>query len=258
MIILLSPSKGQNFDKADIENYSQPQFLTRSNKLMTALKPMDEDEIKSLMSISDSLAELNYKRFQDFSTPFKPSNSKQAVLAFQGDVYSGLKAETWSVKDLEFGQKHLRILSGLYGYLRPLDLIQPYRLEMKTKLVTDNAKDLYGFWDNTLTDILNDELNDADAVINLASNEYYKAIKTKKLKAPVIKINFKDEKDGKTRVIALYAKIARGAMARAMIKNRIKHSADIKKLVVDDYRYQDKLSDELNWTFTRKQPPPKS
>lgn len=258
MIILLSPSKGQNFEQTSVKDYSQPQLLDQSKQLMAVLKPMSQAAIKSLMSISDQLAELNHQRFQEFTTPFKPDNAKPAVLAFKGDVYSGLKADTWRAADFKFAQKHLRILSGLYGYLRPLDLIMPYRLEMKTKLPTKTAKDLYGFWDSLLTDCLNRELTSDDAVINLASNEYYKALQPKQLKAPVINIQFKDEKEGKVRVIAIYAKIARGAMARAIIQNKVTQADKIKKLVVDDYRYQEALSGDLSWTFTRRQPPPKS
>jgi cytoplasmic iron level regulating protein YaaA (DUF328/UPF0246 family) len=163
-----------------------------------------------------------------------------------------------SQDDLSFAQDHLRILSGLYGYLKPLDLIMPYRLEMKTKLAVGGHENLYQFWGETLTDCLNAELSDQDTVINLASNEYFKAIKPKKLNSGLITINFKDSKDGKTRVVAIYAKIARGAMARAIIKNRINQPEDIKQLVVDDYRFQKDLSTDDAWVFTRKQPKPKT
>lgn len=258
MIILLSPSKGQNFEPSQVDEFSQPQLLSASEKLMAKLKTMKQSEIQSLMSISEKLAELNHERFQQFKTPFKLGTAKQAALAFQGDVYSGLKAEEMDSDDLSFAQKHLRILSGLYGYLKPLDLILPYRLEMKTKLAVAGDENLYQFWGDTLVECLNDELATKDTVINLASNEYFKAIKPKKVKAPIININFKDSKEGKTRVVAIYAKIARGAMARAIITNRIDNPEAIKKLVVDDYRYQTDLSDDLNWTFTRQQPPPKS
>lgn len=254
MITLLSPSKGQNFDVTDVDEYSQPQLLSHSKQLMAELKKMRPTEIKSLMSISDRLAELNHTRFQEFKTPFKLGAAKQAALAFQGDVYSGLKAEDMDRDDLSFAQDHLRILSGLYGYLKPLDLIMPYRLEMKTKLAVAGYENLYQFWGETLTDCLNAELSDGDAVINLASNEYFKAIKPKRLKGSLIQINFKDHKDGKLRTVAIYAKIARGAMARAMIKNRITKPEAIKDLVVDDYRYQADLSDNNSWVFTRKQP----
>ena len=258
MITLLSPSQGQNFDVTDVDRHSQPALLSQSKQLMAQLKTMQPSEIKSLMSVSDRLAELNYERFQQFKTPFKSGAAKQAVLAFQGDVYSGLKADEMSRDDLSFAQDHLRILSGLYGYLKPLDLIMPYRLEMKTKLAVDGHENLYQFWGDTLTDCINNELSDQDTVINLASNEYFKAIKPKKLNSKIINISFKDSKDGKTRVVAIYAKIARGAMARAIIKNRVNEPEDIKQLVVDDYRFQDGLSDEMNWVFTRKQPAPKS
>ncbi len=258
MKILLSPSKGQNFDVTDVDKHSQPQLLSQSEQLMAELKKKQPSEIKSLMSVSDRLAELNHTRFQRFKTPFKLGEAKQAVLAFQGDVYSGLKAEEMNADDLAFAQNHLRILSGLYGYLKPLDLIMPYRLEMKTKLAVGKHENLYQFWGDTLTECLNKELSEEAAVINLASNEYFKAIKPEKLNGRLIHIQFKDTKDGKTRVVAIYAKIARGAMARAIIKNRVNNPEDIKQLVVDNYRYQDELSDKNTWVFTRQQPKPKS
>ncbi|MFV0544031.1 MAG: peroxide stress protein YaaA [Marinicella pacifica] len=258
MITLLSPSKGQNFDPSEVTAHSQPQLLSQSKKLMVALKKMSPSEIQSLMSVSERLAELNYERFRQFSTPFKLGAAKQAVLAFQGDVYSGLKAEDMDYDDLEFAQNHLRILSGLYGYLNPLDLIMPYRLEMKTQLAVNGHENLYQFWGDIITDCLNTECSDKDTVINLASNEYFKAVKPKKLNSKIITINFKDTKDGKTRVVAIYAKIARGAMARAIIKNRINQPEDIKQLVVDDYRFQKDLSTDDAWVFTRKQPKPKT
>jgi Uncharacterized protein conserved in bacteria len=258
MITLLSPSKSQNFDVTDVKAHSQPQLLAHSKQLMAELKKMSPSEIKSLMSISDRLAELNHDRIQQFKTPFKLGPAKQAALAFQGDVYSGLKAEDMSQDDLTFAQDHVRILSGLYGYLKPLDLIMPYRLEMKTKIAVDNYENLYQFWGDALTDCLNAELSDQETVINLASNEYFKAINPKKLNSDLITLNFKDSKDGKTRVVAIYAKIARGAMARAIVKNRINPPQDIKKLVVDDYRFQGDLSDDKTWVFTRKQPAPKT
>lgn len=258
MITLLSPSKGQNFDMTDIESHTQPQLLSQSKALISQLKGLGVSDIKSLMSVSDRLAELNYDRIQHFKTPFKLGTAKQAVLAFQGDVYNGLKAEELKHDDLSFAQDHLRILSGLYGYLKPLDLIMPYRLEMKTKLAVDKHENLYQFWGDTITNCLNHELTDQDTVINLASNEYFKALKPKKIKAPIITINFKDSKAGKTRVIAIFAKMARGAMARAIIDNRVNNPEDIQKLVVDGYRYQSDLSDDKTWTFTRKQPPAKT
>lgn len=258
MIILLSPSKGQNFEPTMVAKHSQPQLLAHSKQLVAQLKKMKVTEIKSLMSVSDRLAELNHDRYQKFKTPLQLGPAKQAALAFQGDVYSGLKADSMSQDDLDFAQKQLRILSGLYGYLKPLDLMLPYRLEMKTKLAVSGHENLYQFWGNTITDCLNADLNDDDVVINLASNEYFKAINAKNIKAPIININFKDSKDGKTRVVAIFAKIARGAMARAIIKNRITEPAAIQKLTVDDYRFQTNLSDDNNWVFTRNQPPPKS
>ncbi len=254
MIILLSPSKGQDFDQHPYLAHSYPQMLSQSELLVKELKKMTVSQLQQLMSISDSLAELNAARYQAFSTPFTLGQSKQAALAFKGDVYNGLDADTMSDQDWTFGQKHLRILSGLYGYLRPLDLIQPYRLEMKTKLKQRKNENLYQFWNEQITDAINDECE--DVVINLASNEYFKVVKKKKLKAKVIDINFKDTKDGKTRVIGFFAKKARGQMARTIIQNQIIEPEGIKSIAFDGYRYHRGLSTDDQWIFERKQPPP--
>lgn len=254
MIILLSPSKGQDFDPNPYVPHSYPQLLNQSEDLMGTLKKLKVSEVQQLMSISDNLAELNVERFQSFKTPFMLGNAKQAALAFKGDVYTGLDADTWSDMDWAIGQKHIRILSGLYGYLRPLDLIQAYRLEMKIKLKHKTHENLYQFWDNTITDAINAECD--DLVVNLASNEYFKAVKKKELNAQLLTINFKDTKEGKTRVIGFYAKKARGQMARAIIQEKATSPEDIKQISFDGYRYDEQLSSGLNWVFERQQPPP--
>jgi len=259
MIILLSPSKGQDFDPNPIEKSSQPVFLTESERLVSELKKYKPSQIQQLMSISENLAELNYQRFQDFKLPLTLGSAKQAALAFKGDVYTGLEASTLSHDDLDFAQKHLRILSGLYGYLKPLDLILPYRLEMKTKLQNSEGENLYQFWDMKITDLINKELNDdSDFVVNLASNEYFKSVKKAKVNRPILTLNFKDTKDGKTRVIGFYAKRARGMMARALIQNRVNCISEIKQIVIDNYRYNEALSTTHDWVYERTQPKPKT
>jgi cytoplasmic iron level regulating protein YaaA (DUF328/UPF0246 family) len=256
MIILLSPSKGQDFDPNPLAEHSQPQLLPQATELAQNLKKLKPQQIASLMSVSDNLAELNHQRFQDFATPFKLGPAKQAALAFKGDVYGGLDAESLSAEDWQFAQQHLRILSGLYGYLRPLDLILPYRLEMKTRLQNKRGENLYQFWDQQITDLLTADLGETDFVVNLASNEYFKAIKKKTVKQRIITLHFKDTREGKTRVIGFFAKKARGMMARALIQNHISQADDIKKLVVDGYRFDEALSKTNDWVFERQQPPP--
>ncbi|MCX7554080.1 peroxide stress protein YaaA [Marinicella sp. S1101] len=257
MLILLSPSKGQDFDQHPLQEYTQPVLLDESEVLAKQLKKYKPNKIAELMSVSENIAELNYERFQSFKTPFKLGVAKQAALAFKGDVYSGLEASEFNADQWQYAQQHLRILSGLYGYLRPLDLIMPYRLEMKTKLNNPKGENLYQFWGDDLTVLINNELSEDDYVVNLASNEYFKAVKAKKLKAPVLNIDFKDSKNGKTRIISFYAKKARGMMAKAIIKNGIEKMADIKDLSFDGYRYREDLSSELKWVYERPQPAPK-
>ncbi|MFC3195572.1 peroxide stress protein YaaA [Marinicella sediminis] len=259
MIILLSPSKGQDFDPNPISEHSQPQLLSQAAELARGLKKLKPAQIASLMSVSESLAELNYQRFQDFSTPFELGRAKQAALAFKGDVYGGLDADTLDDADWHFAQQHLRILSGLYGYLRPLDLILPYRLEMKTRLNNSRGENLYQYWDHQITDLINQDLQgDDDYVVNLASNEYFKSVKKKAINQRIITLHFKDTKAGKTRVIGFFAKQARGMMARALIKEKVNAADDIKELVVNGYRYDESLSKTNDWVFERQQPPAKT
>jgi cytoplasmic iron level regulating protein YaaA (DUF328/UPF0246 family) len=257
MLILLSPSKGQDFEPNQLQQHTQPVLLKEAKTLVQQLKTLQPQQIAELMSVSENLAELNHDRYQRFKTPLKLGVAKQAALAFKGDVYTGLEAESMSDSNWDYAQKHLRILSGLYGYLRPLDLILPYRLEMKTKLSNPKGENLYQFWDTQVTELMNKELNSDDWVVNLASNEYYKAVKPKLLKSKVVNIDFKDTKAGKTRIISYYAKTARGMLARAMIDHQVSEVEQIKSLSFAGYRYRDDLSKDLHWVFERPQPAPK-
>lgn len=252
MIILLSPSKGQDFSNVKTQSHSQPAMLEKSKQLIAILQQFDSSEVQQLMSISANLAELNVNRFQSFCTPFDLNNAKPAALAFQGDVYTGLDFASLTTSQIEFAQKHLRIVSGLYGYLRPLDLIQAYRLEMKTKLENPNGNNLYQFWGNTISDAINAE--SGDCVINLASNEYFKAVQAKRLNGQVLNLHFKEQKQDKIRVIAFYAKKARGSMARAIIERNINQAQQIKDICIDNYRYNQELSTAQDWVFVRPQP----
>lgn len=258
MIIVISPAKTLDLDTPPMTTtYTTPDFLDDSKKLITRMRKFKQPELKKLMSISDKIAELNIARFKKFKTPFTPNNAKQAALAFKGDVYAGLDIESFSKADLNFTQKHLRILSGLYGVLRPLDLMQAYRLEMGTKLDTkyagQNNNNLYQFWDERVTHKINDELKKlkSDTLINLASNEYFKVLKPKQLNATIITPAFKEKKNGEYKMIGIFAKKARGMMSRYIIKNRITNPNDIKKFKEDGYKYSAKLSSDTNWVFTR-------
>ena len=257
MIVTLSPSKGQDFD-APISAHSStiPQQLDQSALLVESLRKYDVQGIRELMSVSEKIADLNVERFKHFNTPFNDKNARQALYAFKGDVYSTIEVDDFSDEDLDFAQAHLRILSGLYGYLRPLDLIQPYRLEMKTRLGNPRGENLYAFWDERITDLLNRDLQEQSepVLVNLASNEYFKSIKVRKLAGRLLQINFKESKAGKTRVIAIFAKRARGMMANWIIRNRIERSDDIKAFKLEGYQFDAALSDEKQWTFTRPQP----
>jgi cytoplasmic iron level regulating protein YaaA (DUF328/UPF0246 family) len=267
MIITLSPSKGQDFETpASSATYTLPQQLDQSQILVKAARAKDRDSIRSLMKVSDNIATLTVDRFKQFNTPFTTENARPALYAFKGDVYKGLEVDSYNEKDLDFAQAHLRILSGLYGYLRPLDLIQAYRLEMKTRLNNPRGANLYAFWGERITELLNRDLREErvrlekglaksePVLINLASNEYFKSINTGKLEAPGLNINFKESKDGKTRIIAVFAKRARGLMSNWIIKNKIETSEEIKAFDVDGYRFNASLSDQKQWTFSRPQP----
>lgn len=259
MIITLSPSKGQDFESAaPTQTHTIPSQLSDSEVLVKQLKKLSKADISELMSISENLAELNYQRYQDFKMPFTVQNAKQALFAFKGDVYSGINTASMNQADYEYAQNHLRILSGLYGCLKPLDLIQPYRLEMKTKLATKNAGNLYQFWGGSITDELNKSLKNQKekVIINLASQEYWKSVKPKDLDGKIINVAFKENKDGKSRIIAIYAKKARGMMADFLIRNRVESIEGIKDFDYAGYKYDKNTSTDSQWVFSRQQPEP--
>lgn len=253
MIVLLSPAKSLNFEETPQADYSTPRMLESSEKLVDILRKKSANNLKKLMGVSDNIAQLNASRFRQFSTPFTPDNAKQAALAFNGDVYTGLQADTFGKRDFNFAQKHLRILSGLYGLLKPLDLIQPYRLEMGTSLKNGRKKNLYEFWDQRITEMLNADLAESGSkiVLNLASQEYFKSIKTKVLEGQVVTVHFKEDRNGVYKVISFNAKKARGAMANLIVKKRLKKVADLYQLDVDGYLYNPALSEENNLVFTK-------
>ncbi|BBB23311.1 conserved hypothetical protein [Abyssogena phaseoliformis symbiont OG214] len=249
MLAIISPSKTQDFSTSNIDECTQTRQIKQSKTLIEVLKVKTKDEIAQLMSISDKLANLNHERFQTFSTPFNPVNAKQALLAFKGDAYSGIDVPSLSMADLEFAQNTLRMLSGLYGVIRPLDLIQPYRLEMGIRLENAKGKNLYEFWGDEISTILNED--EADTIINLASNEYFKGIDQKALNAKIINIAFKEFKNDTYKIIGIYAKRARGLMVNYMIKNRITHAEDLKSFDKEDYQFRADMSDDTTWVFTR-------
>jgi uncharacterized protein len=255
MLIVISPAKTLDYDTAPItEEFTQPEFLKESRKLISELKKLSPAEISSLMKVSDKIGHLNFLRFNDWKTPFTLKNAKQALLAFKGDVYTGIDAETFSKQDLKFAQKHLRMLSGLYGVLRPLDLMQAYRLEMGTQFENKQGKDLYEFWGAKITDQINKDLKASKSkyLINLASNEYFKSLQADDIDAEIIVPVFKDYKNGQYKIISFFAKKARGLMSAYIIKNRIKNPEDIKKFNIDGYKFSKSESKDNNWVFLRK------
>jgi cytoplasmic iron level regulating protein YaaA (DUF328/UPF0246 family) len=259
MLILLSPAK--NLDWANPPAglaRTAPRLTKQTAALAKAAKRLKAADLKRLMDLSDKLAELNVARFKAFDPKAEPDAGKQAVLAFNGDVYQGLNAKNLTSEDLAFAQTHLRILSGLYGLLRPLDAIQPYRLEMGTKLATAEGEDLYDFWGDAIAKLIAADLADhADkTILNLASDEYFSAVPLKALKAPVITPRFLDVKDGKARPVFMFVKRARGMMARFAIESRATRPEDLKDFDAGGYRFDAAASDSTSWTFTRPQPPP--
>ena len=254
MLTLLSPAKTLDFETPPVtDQHSLPDYLDDSAELIDVLRKYSPDEIGALMKLSPKLSELNVQRYSDWKIPFPEGESKAAVLAFKGDVYTGLDADNMSKDDLDYAQGHLRILSGLYGLLRPLDLILPYRLEMGTKLGNDRGKDLYAFWGDKITDALNEltEQSGINTIVNLASNEYFKSVKPKALKADLITPVFRDEKNGKYKIISFYAKKARGLMAAYQITQRIDNPEDLKKFYVAGYRFSEEESTATEWVFKR-------
>ncbi|AWL12880.1 UPF0246 protein [Saliniradius amylolyticus] len=254
MLITLSPAKNLDYDTSPhVSEHSQPELLAQAKELIQVCRDLSPADVASLMKLSDKLAHLNVERYHNFSTPFTPDNAKQAVLAFNGDVYTGLDASSLSAEELDYAQSHLRILSGLYGLLKPLDLMQPYRLEMGTKLANPRGKNLYEFWDDTITQALNHAMSEQgdNILVNLASNEYFKSVNNKTLDGVIITPVFKDEKNGQYKVISFYAKKARGMMARYMIQNRVDSLEDLKGFNLGGYEYNAELSKENEPVFTR-------
>ncbi len=256
MLAVISPAKSLDFEcPLATKTYSQPQFLDQAKLLIEELKQLSLQDVAGLMKLSDKLAELNVHRFQSFDTPFTPDNARQAVLAFRGDVYQGLDADTLKQKDFKYAQQHLRILSGLYGLLKPLDLIQPYRLEMGTPFGNQRGKNLYQFWGDRVHNALAAELEQQNTafLINLASNEYFKVVQDKKLPYEVITPVFKDCKNGQFKVISFFAKRARGMMARYMIENRIDTPDGLKDFAVDGYYFDKNSSSSKELVFLRNE-----
>ena len=256
MLIVISPAKTLDFDTpANTTAFTQPELLKQSESLIDVLTTRSPSDIEKLMKISPKLAELNVERYHQWSPPFTNKNAKQALLAFKGDVYTGLEAQNFSQPDFEYAQNHLRILSGLYGVLRPLDLIQAYRLEMGIKLENPNGKNLYEFWGKTITKNINKQLKSIDSktLLNLASNEYFKSIKAKEVNADIVTPVFKDWKNGQYKIISFYAKKARGSMSAWIIKNQVRDLDQLNKFKHDGYSYSVNDSDALNPVFLRKQ-----
>lgn len=256
MLVVLSPAKSLDFKTPPVtEKYTVPEMLTESEKLMSRLKKMSPNQLSKLMGISPDLGELNFRRFQSWNLPFTPENAKQAVLAFNGDAYQGLDAGSLPEEKLELAQQKVRILSGLYGVLKPLDLMQPYRLEMGTKLNYYKAENLYRFWNPAITKKINEAVSESGSgiLVNLASNEYFKSIDPKKLKAKIITPDFKELKNGSYKMVSFFAKRARGLMTRFILENNILEPTDLLAFDLEGYHYNPRLSKPENPVFTREQ-----
>jgi len=254
MLIVISPAKSLDFKtKSTTQEFTLPEFLNESEKLVAKLHKMSAKKLSDLMNISADLGNLNYERYQTWHLPFTPENAKQAVLAFNGDVYTGLDAPTLSEKKLKLAQQKLRILSGLYGVLKPLDLMQPYRLEMGTKFGVGRAKDLYSFWGDKITKKIQKAIDESGSkiLINLASNEYFKSIDAKKMDAEIITPSFKDMKNGEYKMISFFAKKARGLMTRFILENDIENACDLQAFDAEGYVFNPRLSKQGQPVFTR-------
>ena len=260
MLTLLSPAKKLNFDPAKTSlSPTKPVLQSDVIEIARVAKKQSADDLKRLMHISDNLAELNAERFKTFNLDGQSNSAKQAGLAFDGDVYWGLDASSMSDDTLSYAQDHLRILSGLYGVLRPLDAIQPYRLEMGTKIENPRGKSLYDFWGTKIADQLNGDMvgHKDRTIVNLASNEYFKAVAKKSIDSPVVSAKFLNVKDGQARALMYYAKYGRGLMARWIMDNRVERADDLKDFNLDGYRFDKSASSEVELVFTRPQPPKK-
>lgn len=255
MLLVISPAKNLDFKSpSPISDFTQPDFAKQSKKLISTLRGIPAPDLAKLFNVSDSIAELNVGRYRNWRLPFTPENAKQAIFAFNGEVYNGLKAKTLTKDDLEYAQSHLRILSGLYGVLRPFDLIQPYRLEMGIPLETESAENLYQFWGAQITKTINKAIAESGSekvLVNLASHEYFKSVQRKTLKSRIIDIEFNEMRDGKFKPIIVYMKKARGMMTRFAIENRISNPEDLKAFDTEGYAFAEDLSDKNRWVFVR-------
>jgi cytoplasmic iron level regulating protein YaaA (DUF328/UPF0246 family) len=254
MLTIISPAKTLDYDsELATQRFTLPDLLDKSSQLIAIARKLSPADISSLMGISDKLAHLNAERFNDWQPDFSPKNARQAILAFKGDVYTGLQAEDFSEKDFDFAQQHLRMLSGLYGLLRPLDLMQPYRLEMGIRLNNPQGTNLYAFWGELLTEKLNAVLKEQgdNILVNLASDEYFKAVKPAKLDGEIIKPVFLDQKNGNYKVISFYAKKARGLMSRFIIKERLTQRKQLQEFSLEGYQFDASRSEGNELVFTR-------
>lgn len=254
MLALISPAKTLDYETAlPTDTYTQPRLLEQSQQLIDVCRKLSATEIASLMTLSEKIANLNVERFRDWNAEFDFSNARQALFAFKGDVYTGLDAYHLKDHDIDFAQQHLRMLSGLYGLLRPLDLMMPYRLEMGTKLKNSRGNNLYEFWGSIITDQINQDLAEIDAklLVNLASDEYYKSVNEKKIQAEIIKPVFLDQKNGKYKVISFYAKKARGLMARYLIENKLSQVEQLKAFDSEGYYFDAESSSDKELVFKR-------
>ena len=252
MKLVISPAKSLNYESVlPTTSSTDSRFLSEAQQLNTLLKKKSAKALSELMHISPNLGQLNYERNQEWALPFTDQNARPAIYAFSGDVYRGLDAYTISTSKLESLQNSVRIISGLYGLLKPLDLVQPYRLEMGTKLPIGNSKNLYDFWRQKVTTALNEELKEGELFVNLASQEYFKAIDVKSLKVPVIHVDFKEFKNGQYKTIAIFAKLARGYMTRHIIENAVETIEGLKTFTTDGYAFDANLSTDAKLVFTR-------
>lgn len=254
MLALISPAKTLDYETTlPTDIYTQPRLLAQSQQLIDVCRKLSASEIASLMTVSEKIANLNVERFRDWNADFDFSNARQALFAFKGDVYTGLDAYHLKDREIDFAQQHLRMLSGLYGLLRPLDLMMPYRLEMGTKLKNSRGHNLYEFWGSIITDQINQDLAEIDAkvLVNLASDEYYKSVNEKKIQAEIIKPVFLDQKNGKYKVISFYAKKARGLMARYLIENKLSQVEQLKAFDSEGYYFDAESSSNKELVFKR-------
>tara|TARA_B100000989_G_scaffold138159_1_gene102701 strand:+ start:4797 stop:5555 length:759 start_codon:yes stop_codon:yes gene_type:complete len=252
MLVVISPAKklDENCDKNLVTNFTIPPYLEDSKKIIKSLRKYSTDKLSKLMNISEKISLLNYERYIKWSLPFNKKNAHPALLLFQGDVYKGISVSDFKKEDFIYAQKSLRILSGLYGILKPLDLIQPYRLEMGTQIKIGKHNDLYDFWGDEITKAINEDKN-SDYLINLASVEYFKSINKEKLNAKLINVIFKEKRNGSYKIIGINAKKARGLMSRYIIKNKISNPMKLKKFKEENYSYNKNLSSDSDWVFTR-------